>query len=170
MSSSWRCGAARLVGVETPSGPATIVADDGVITEIRPGHPSVDCAVVGDGSDVVAPGLIDVHTHGAVGVQAIDGDVEGLRRLGAFYASHGVTSYLATIGGSDTSIVSGLDGVRTLMDDAGTPPGRGASACTSRVRSSARAARVRSTRPRSSPRTSRRSSGTPLGRGGRCAT
>ena len=105
--------AARLVGVETPSGPATIVADDGVITEIRPGHPSVDCAVVGDGSDVVTPGLIDVHTHGAVGVQAIDGDVEGLRRLGAFYASHGVTSYLATIGGSDTSIVSGLDGVRS---------------------------------------------------------
>lgn len=114
--------AARLVGAPV-AGPVTVVAEQGVITEIRPGHAAVDCQVVGDGSDIVTAGLIDVHTHGAVRVQAIDGDVDGLRHLGAFYASHGVTSYLATIGGSDASIVTGLDGVRTLIEHPGAPLG-----------------------------------------------
>ena len=41
------------------------------------------------------PGLIDVHTHGAVGCDSSDGDPEGLRRLSAYYASHGVTSFCA---------------------------------------------------------------------------
>ncbi len=54
----------------------------------------------GEGIDVngayVIPGLVDVHTHGAVGEDFSDGNASGLQPLSDYYAGHGVTSYLAT--------------------------------------------------------------------------
>ena len=44
----------------------------------------------------VIPGLVDIHTHGAVGEDFSDGKPQGLRPLADYYAAHGVTSYLAT--------------------------------------------------------------------------
>jgi len=44
----------------------------------------------------VIPGLIDIHTHGAVGEDASDGSKEGLVRLSEYYASEGVTSWCPT--------------------------------------------------------------------------
>ena len=44
----------------------------------------------------VIPGLVDIHTHGAVGEDFSDGKSEGLQPLADYYAAHGVTSYLAT--------------------------------------------------------------------------
>ncbi|QIG43383.1 N-acetylglucosamine-6-phosphate deacetylase [Nocardioides anomalus] len=71
----------------------------------------------------VVPGLIDVHTHGGAGVQVIDGADADLDRLASFYAAHGVTGFLATIGGSREHILAGLAAVRAHL--AG-PPARGA--------------------------------------------
>lgn len=42
------------------------------------------------------PGLIDVHVHGAVGYDTMDGTEEGLRCMAQFYAQHGTTSFLPT--------------------------------------------------------------------------
>lgn len=42
------------------------------------------------------PGLIDLHTHGAVGHDFSDGNSEGMRRMAEYYASNGVTSFCAT--------------------------------------------------------------------------
>lgn len=42
------------------------------------------------------PGLIDIHTHGAVGKDASDGKEEGLSVLARFYAAGGVTSWCPT--------------------------------------------------------------------------
>ncbi len=42
----------------------------------------------------VLPGFIDVHTHGAAGVDVNAADVEGLRKIGRFFASQGVTGWL----------------------------------------------------------------------------
>ena len=42
------------------------------------------------------PGLIDLHTHGAVGHDFSDGNSEGMRLMSEYYASHGVTSFCAT--------------------------------------------------------------------------
>ncbi len=42
------------------------------------------------------PGLVDIHTHGAVGEDFSDGKTEGLQPMSDYYAAHGVTSYLAT--------------------------------------------------------------------------
>ncbi len=44
----------------------------------------------------VIPGLVDVHTHGAMGADFSDGEVEGLRRMAAHLASVGVTSFAPT--------------------------------------------------------------------------
>lgn len=44
----------------------------------------------------VIPGLVDIHTHGAVGEDFSDGKPEGLQPLADYYAAHGVTSFLAT--------------------------------------------------------------------------
>ncbi|MEO6123936.1 MAG: N-acetylglucosamine-6-phosphate deacetylase [Ilumatobacteraceae bacterium] len=107
-------------GIASPAGvtgPATVLVDDGVITAIEDGHRAIAGRdAIGDGSQVVAAGLIDIHTHGAVGVQAIDGDPEGLTRLAAFYAGHGVTGFLGTIGGSREHIELGLVGLTDLIE------------------------------------------------------
>ena len=42
---------------------------------------------------VVIPGLIDVHSHGNSGADFSDGDYDGLRKMAAYYAKVGVTSF-----------------------------------------------------------------------------
>ena len=65
------------------------IAFQETVTAIRPhGGPW-------DGRYVI-PGLVDIHTHGAVGRDFSDGDPRGLQPLASYYAAHGVTSYLAT--------------------------------------------------------------------------
>jgi len=44
----------------------------------------------------VLPGFIDLHVHGAVGHEVMDASPTGLEEMARFYASHGVTSFLAT--------------------------------------------------------------------------
>jgi len=44
----------------------------------------------------VIPGLVDIHTHGAVGEDFSDGKPEALQPMADYYAAHGVTSFLAT--------------------------------------------------------------------------
>lgn len=54
----------------------------------------------GDGLDAtgcfVVPGFIDVHTHGCDGCDAGDGNYDSLNTMSKYYASHGVTTFLAT--------------------------------------------------------------------------
>jgi len=45
---------------------------------------------------MLLPGFIDVHVHGGAGSEAMDATPEAIHTLSAFYASHGVTSFLAT--------------------------------------------------------------------------
>lgn len=45
---------------------------------------------------LVLPGLIDVHSHGAVGHDFSDGDVEGLKEILAYEYAHGITTYCPT--------------------------------------------------------------------------
>lgn len=45
---------------------------------------------------LLLPGFIDVHIHGAVGHEAMDGSADGLGAIARFLATRGVTSFLAT--------------------------------------------------------------------------
>lgn len=50
-----------------------------------------------DASDLlVLPGLIDIHSHGAVGHDFSDGNTEGLEKILAYEYANGITSYCPT--------------------------------------------------------------------------
>lgn len=42
------------------------------------------------------PGMLDIHTHAAVGADASDGDPEGMITMSRYYAHEGVTAWLPT--------------------------------------------------------------------------
>ena len=48
------------------------------------------------GGAKVLPGLVDAHTHGAMGADFSDGDLAGLTRMAAYLAQNGVTSFAPT--------------------------------------------------------------------------
>lgn len=102
------------------TGPVTLTIAGGYITSV--GAPGAG-DVLDASSATVVPGLIDVHTHGAAGVQVIDGEAADLDRLAMFYAEHGVTGFLATVGGSPAHILDGVAAVRSYL---GGGPSRGA--------------------------------------------
>ena len=55
------------------------------------------------------PGLIDVHTHGAVGRDFSDGSAEGMEKMSRYYAATGVTSFCATtMTLSESSLISAM--------------------------------------------------------------
>jgi len=47
-------------------------------------------------NNYVSPGFIDIHTHGAMGHDVMDGNYEGIKAISESFVSHGVTGYLAT--------------------------------------------------------------------------
>ena len=72
-----------------------VVVENGVITEIT------TCAVTGDktvdlGGYYLAPGFIDLHTHGAGGHDFMDGTEEALKGACLTHLSHGTTSIVPT--------------------------------------------------------------------------
>ena len=64
---------------------------DGVFGEVLPETVPAD-AVDLCGATVI-PGLVEVHSHGNSGADFSDGDYEGLKKMAAFYAQCGVTSF-----------------------------------------------------------------------------
>jgi len=62
------------------------------------------------------PGFIDLHVHGAMGHEVMDGFSSGLEEMARFYASHGVTSFLATTWtASRPSIMKALQLVKQMQ-------------------------------------------------------
>jgi N-acetylglucosamine-6-phosphate deacetylase len=45
----------------------------------------------------IFPGFIDIHIHGAVGVDTMEADADSLRRMASFLAQNGVTGWLPTL-------------------------------------------------------------------------
>src|SRR6185295_8865500 len=62
------------------------------------------------------PGFIDVHIHGAVGVDTMDANVEQLTRLSQFLLTQGVTGWLPTlVPGSHETYTGAVTSVDQLM-------------------------------------------------------
>lgn len=65
-------------------------------TRIRAVGP-ISCEGAWDaGGSWLLPGLVDIHTHAAMGADASDGDPAGLETMSRYYAARGVTSWCAT--------------------------------------------------------------------------
>lgn len=58
--------------------------------------PALDDEIVDLKGYTIAPGAIDNHIHGAMGVDTMDAKEEALQTISRFLASHGVTSFLPT--------------------------------------------------------------------------
>jgi N-acetylglucosamine-6-phosphate deacetylase len=68
----------------------------------------------GQGNNLL-PGFIDLHVHGAMGHEVMDASLSGLEEMARFYASHGVTSFLATTWTADrSSIMNALELVEEM--------------------------------------------------------
>ncbi len=87
------CSRHILIGDTFQSG--TLVFDEKIREFIPADRPApspdedlADCFII--------PGLVDIHTHAAMGADASDGDLEGLKTMSRFYASQGVTSFCPT--------------------------------------------------------------------------
>src|SRR4051794_26501572 len=64
----------------------------------------------------VLPGFIDVHIHGAVGVDVNGADAAGLLRVAEFLAGRGVTAWMPTlVPDSDDNYRRAIDAINYLM-------------------------------------------------------
>jgi len=66
----------------------------------------------------ILPGFIDVHIHGAVGVDVMEASPAGLREVALYLASQGVTSWLPTlVPGSDENYASVAAAVSQVLHE-----------------------------------------------------
>jgi N-acetylglucosamine-6-phosphate deacetylase len=104
-----------------PAGPRPkgwLLAQGGHITHLgwREPPPSADAERLDAGGLWLAPGLIDLHAHGARGCDTMDATPDALRSMARFYASHGVTGFLATtMSASAEHILTALRNVAIVM-------------------------------------------------------
>ena len=72
------------------------------------------------GGMTVLPGFIDVHIHGAIGVDVMEASADGLKKVSAYLATQGVTGWLATlVPGSDENYASVSAAVGESMNEPG---------------------------------------------------
>ncbi len=76
---------------------ASILIENGVIKAIGNIARNNNKQIIDVNNQIIVPGFIDIHTHGANGVDVNHATVEELHELSNFYASRGVTSYLPTL-------------------------------------------------------------------------
>ncbi|HSE20199.1 MAG TPA: N-acetylglucosamine-6-phosphate deacetylase [Pyrinomonadaceae bacterium] len=90
---------ARVVQLERVLETADVLINDGVITAIgqpvRTEPASIDEVVELEGHTLF-PGFLDVHIHGAVGVDTLEATGDNLVSVSRFLASRGVTGWLPT--------------------------------------------------------------------------
>jgi N-acetylglucosamine-6-phosphate deacetylase len=84
-----------------------ILIGDEHIVSVGEIQTQVDVETLSLGGSTVLPGFIDVHIHGAAGVDVMEASADGLNEISAYLATQGVTGWLATlVPGSDENYAS----------------------------------------------------------------
>jgi N-acetylglucosamine-6-phosphate deacetylase len=91
---------ARIVLPQEVAPYASLNIEDGRITRIS--YPQADEPANAESTIdleglTLFPGFIDIHIHGAVGVDAMEASADDLGRVASFLARHGVTAWLPTL-------------------------------------------------------------------------
>lgn len=76
-----------------------------------------DCEIIDANGNYVCPGLIDIHIHGNMGKDTMDGTDDAICTIAKSIARHGVSSFLPTTMTMDEkSITDALDTIKKYMD------------------------------------------------------
>lgn len=105
--------ALRVSQILTPTeciAPGLLFIENGVIRDIvrDMGQSLEGMEVIDAPGCALGPGMIDMHTHGIGGLQAIDGNPQDLEKMSEFYARHGTTGFLSTVSGLGSRIEAGI--------------------------------------------------------------
>lgn len=86
----------------------TIIIEEKKIQSIQEDLPptSGEDTIIDAEGKWIAPGLIDIHVHGAAGFDTMDATPDALDHMGQFFAQHGVTNYLPTTMSSSPEAIS----------------------------------------------------------------
>jgi N-acetylglucosamine-6-phosphate deacetylase len=97
---------------------ASIVVEDGVIESVTSrGSASDEGEIIDAAGCTIFPGFIDVHIHGAVGVDVNEADVDGLVEIAAFLAKNGVAAWMPTlVPDSDENYVRVISAIEKLVE------------------------------------------------------
>jgi N-acetylglucosamine-6-phosphate deacetylase len=103
-------------------GPGSVLVEGAEIASLyRIGEETPDVEAVDLAGAALGPGLIDVHTHGADGVELMDGG-DAVARMARFYARHGVTGFFpATVTASLEAVQKAMTGVYGMMSESTRP-------------------------------------------------
>jgi N-acetylglucosamine-6-phosphate deacetylase len=91
---------ARIVFPQRITQKSDLLVHDGRIKSVNdsePGTSYADFDEIDLSGCTLFPGFIDVHIHGAAGVDTMDANPEDLRRVSEFLATQGVTAWLPTL-------------------------------------------------------------------------
>jgi N-acetylglucosamine-6-phosphate deacetylase len=125
---------ARVVLADSVEEHATIHVEGDLISRIRSGasaESNAPARVIDLRGLTLYPGFIDVHIHGAIGVDALAASAQDLRRVARFLARHGVTAWLPTLVPAPTEDYRrAVASIETLIreqrrDEAANPRARG---------------------------------------------
>ena len=88
----------RIVLLDRIAETASLLIDNGRVAQVFPNTqpPAADSVIDLDGLTLF-PGFIDLHIHGAVGVDTMTASDDDLRRVAEFLAQNGVTLWLPTL-------------------------------------------------------------------------
>ncbi len=80
---------------------ASVLIKDGLIDDIFSSSEDRAADIVGDtvmdlSGLTLYPGFIDIHIHGAAGVDVMSADIDGLSRMAEFLAQKGITGWMPT--------------------------------------------------------------------------
>lgn len=105
---------AHIFGPVEEWNPGWLVVEGKSILLMGPGEgpdfpPETLARQIDAGGRTLLPGFVDLHAHGAVGREIMDGEVSAITDIARFYARHGVTSFLPT------TWTATQEGIRTAL-------------------------------------------------------
>ncbi len=118
---------AKIILSQTETAQNSIVIERERIEEISDGIKEIQTEQIIDsnGASIFA-GFIDIHNHGAIGVDVNTATVEDLRKVSKFLATKGVTAWIPTFVPDKTEnyrmVIEAIDEVMRTQDDEGREP------------------------------------------------
>jgi N-acetylglucosamine-6-phosphate deacetylase len=115
---------ARIVLPEQVAETSSLLIEDGRIAKVFDSEtdqsPAVDSVLDLEGLTLF-PGFIDVHIHGATGVDAMAASAEDLRQVSEFLAQNGVTAWMPTLVPAATEqYEQAIHSITRLIDEQGS--------------------------------------------------